>query len=123
MTDAELARMARFGRGRGHQVDRLTVCIVVAAPNEGYDVVSAVDSTKAPPVAQATKAMRRTLPQCVGWVEDYAQSAKTAHAVPVRPSPTAMAASTRFLRPTLANMSARNTSVNGMTIEEIVDHG
>ena len=45
--------------------DHLTVGIVVAAPNEGNGGVSRVDSIKAPPVAQATKAMRSTLPQCI----------------------------------------------------------
>jgi len=40
-----------------------TVGIVVAAPAEGDDVLLPVDFIEAPPVAQATKAMRSTLPQ------------------------------------------------------------
>ncbi|MGB6041786.1 MAG: hypothetical protein WBF93_01400 [Pirellulales bacterium] len=39
---------------------RTTVGMVVAAPNDRDDAVSLNDFIKAPPVAQATKAMRST---------------------------------------------------------------
>ena len=38
---------------------------MVAAPNDGNDVVSPIDSTKVPPLAQTAMATRGTLPQCI----------------------------------------------------------